>query len=603
MSAVRALCLVGSAVVALLAYPAGAQVIGQETAIMGGEAGFFRPSGGGGGGSTVTIDALPYERTVSCDTYTVTGTFTGTAPTGWTADPSGDSGACTDTGGGTFECVVDVDPDSVGDGVETITIGTETVEIGFYVAGSHSCFLAQNVDGGYNSTLSDLDAVATWVNVGSSALDVTQGTPAAQPTFRTGIVGGQPVVRCDGGDRVAASTAADWTFLSNGSASTIDLVSYSTTTGDGIIIADSTSAAASRGFGIWYRATNKTSYWTSDGAALIISFAGGANGSVVSQAFNQFLTTVDDAASPDMTQYLNGTSAFTATATGAFSASAPAAGITLCASSSGLVRLTGDLFRVLIYESALTSTQRGINEAVDEWALGGTLPVTPPTFHVDASYLASVTTASSTVSAWRSTGGITVDAVVGGAQTPDHTGTGSTAQVDFNGTDDALATPSGAAFSSSSTSWHAIAVVTPGAVTSNDATCYRNNTVIHDAGPYRSIYFRNAAGVISVGAFSWDGSADCAETTYTGGVGVMAVVDASQSGGNVSIGLNGGALTSTATGANSTFPTSTTLGGSGSGGVTAYDGAIHEVYWFPAALSSGDRTALIDSLKAKWSIP
>jgi hypothetical protein len=39
--------------------------------------------------------------------------------------------------------------------------------------------------------------------------------------------------------------------------------------------------------------------------------------------------------------------------------------------------LTGDVTKVLIYASSLTSTQRGINLAVDEWALGGTLPVTP----------------------------------------------------------------------------------------------------------------------------------------------------------------------------------------------------------------------------------
>ena len=36
--------------------------------------------------------------------------------------------------------------------------------------------------------------------------------------------------------------------------------------------------------------------------------------------------------------------------------------------------MTGSVFRVMIYQSALSSTQRGINKAVDEWALGGTLP-------------------------------------------------------------------------------------------------------------------------------------------------------------------------------------------------------------------------------------
>ena len=85
---------------------------------------------------------------------------------------------------------------------------------------------------------------------------------------------------------------------------------------------------------------------------------------------------VDTATATDLDALANNVS-FGTTATLAAGTSTPLGPLTLCAETDAGVPLTGDLFRVLIYASALTSTQRGINLAVDEWALGGTLPVTP----------------------------------------------------------------------------------------------------------------------------------------------------------------------------------------------------------------------------------
>ena len=319
------------------------------------------------GAITLTIDAMPYERTVTCDTYTVTGTFTGSAPTTWSASPSGDTGSCTDTGGGTFSCVVDVDPDASGEGIETITIGSETVDIGFYVAGSHSCFLAQSVDGSYNSTLADNDPVATWENLGTSALDVTQGTAANQPTLKTSIVGGQPVVRCDGGDRVVAATASDWDFMSDLSTFSVESVSNKptdTNTYD-FIVASGTGATGSF-LGQDYRtATARQAF--------------GHNGSRAEINSNQLgffigLSAVfEDTGGTDGTLTQNGSTS--ATFFGATSQPAPHA-LVICGSASTFP-FTGDVFRALVYQSALDATQRAINQSVDEWALGGTLPVTP----------------------------------------------------------------------------------------------------------------------------------------------------------------------------------------------------------------------------------
>jgi hypothetical protein len=320
-----------------------------------------------GGASTVTIDAMPYTRTVTCDTYTVTGTYTGTAPTTWSASPSGDTGSCTDLGGGTFSCVVDVDPDASGEGVETITIGNDSVDIGFYVSGSHSCFLAQSVDGNYNSTLADNDPVATWENLGTSALDVTQGTAANQPTLKTSIVGGQPVVRCDGGDRVVAATASDWDFMSDLSTFSVESVSNKptdTNTYD-FIVASGTGATGSF-LGQDYRtATARQAFGHNGSRAEINSNQLGV--------FIGLSAVFEDTGGTDGTLTQNGSTS--ATFFGATSQPAPHA-LVICGSASTFP-FTGDVFRALIYQSALDATQRAINQSVDEWALGGTLPVTP----------------------------------------------------------------------------------------------------------------------------------------------------------------------------------------------------------------------------------
>lgn len=335
------------------------------------------PGGASAPSASVTIAAMPYARTVTCSTYTLTGTATGGAAVTWAASPSGASGACTGTD--SWSCVVDVDPDAVGEGVEVITVtsgtATDTETIGFYVDGEHSCFLAQSVNGAYNVGLSNLDAVATWENLGSSALDVTQGTGAAQPTFRTSIVGGQPVVRCDGGDRVAAATASDWTFLYQGADFTVEHV-HKWTSGTQTYVTTQQSASV-HGMTTSGDITGKTYFYIYN-ATPTINFSV-VSGSVNTVAkFNLLQSVLDDdgGAGADAFTYNNGGAATTATRASTYSVTT-AQPLNLCAFNGGTSPLNGDFFRVHIYQSALSSTQRGINKAVDEWALGGTLPVTP----------------------------------------------------------------------------------------------------------------------------------------------------------------------------------------------------------------------------------
>jgi hypothetical protein len=374
----RALWLALSASVVLGAGMAAAHVLGEPRAILGSDRGMRARVASGASGS-VTIDALPYERTVTCTgTYALTGTFSGAVPS-WSASPSGESGSCSDSGGGNYSCNVTVSPDAAGEGVEMITVTTgsasATATIGFYVAGAHSCFLSQSINGSYNAGMVNLDAVTTWVNLGTSAKNVTQATASAKPTYRTSIVNGQPVVRCDGGDRVAASTASDWIFAHDGSGSTVDAVTSVTNTGNNTTAATYANSA-NPGFTFRSLTTAQRSVVVSTPSGFIINSTT-ANNVFAINKFYQLTMTLASANAPDMTQYLNGTSISSANASAGFSSANPQGPLTICDNHAGAVPMTGDVFRLVVYQFALSSTQRAINRDVDEWALGGTLPVTP----------------------------------------------------------------------------------------------------------------------------------------------------------------------------------------------------------------------------------
>lgn len=340
-------------------------------------------------GPTLTIAAMPYARTVTCGSYTLTGSASGAGAVSWSASPSGASGSCTGTT--SWSCVVSVAPDATGEGVETITVsqsggGSDTETIGFYVNGAHSCFLSQSVDGSYNSTLADLDAVATWTNLGSSAKSVTQGTGTAQPTFRTSIVGGNPVVRCDGGDVLAASTASDWTFLKNGTDFTVDTLTAQTvqsgTSNLAIVSAnDATSSCVgfttNGGFCMRRADTQKIEALITNASA-IVTYNNTSSFTFFSTPFYHLTVVLDDNGGAGNDQFLstNGTVINSAAAAAAYNTSASGP-LRICGWQGAGTRYPGDLFRVLIYQSPLTSTQIGINDAVDEWAAGGDLPLAP----------------------------------------------------------------------------------------------------------------------------------------------------------------------------------------------------------------------------------
>jgi len=332
----------------------------------------------------VTIGAMPFARTVTATgLIVVSGTATNT-PTSitWSASPSGASGSFTPAAN--WSGTVSISPTNAGEGVETITVtatndggsDTDTVTVGFYVTGAHSIFHAQNIDGQYNATLVNNDSIDRWQNLGSSAYDVIQPTLAARPTYKTNTVGGQPVAGFDGADNLYDEilTAANWNFINNSVTCTTESVYRTLTDTNSFQTCWHTFLQASGGayHGTDWRTTNNRQWILS---AFNIS---GTPSSGTAQAgkFQLNQAAKNTANANDQVAYLDGSLHLTSATTTNFNSSAffrLGGG----ASISPLAPLTGEIWRVMIYSTELSLVELQINEAVDEWALGATFPVTP----------------------------------------------------------------------------------------------------------------------------------------------------------------------------------------------------------------------------------
>lgn len=74
--------------------------------------------------------------------------------------------------------------------------------------------------------LNDGDAVATWSDLSGNAQHATQATASKRPLYKTNILNGKPVVRCDGVDDVLENST--FTSLNNVSAASIFIVKRQT---------------------------------------------------------------------------------------------------------------------------------------------------------------------------------------------------------------------------------------------------------------------------------------------------------------------------------------------------------------------------------------
>jgi hypothetical protein len=221
----------------------------------------------------------------------------------------------------------------------------------------------QSVDGAGNSTLANNDPITTWTDKGSLADSPTQGGASTlKPTYIANCLNGKACARFDGGDFLRATTAANFTFLHDGTGATVYTVVKTSASALGTIAATATGGAAVRGMGQRYNTTFRASFFMSDGTSLQIN-ANAANNSVTNSSFNIMTSTLIDTAT-DLNVFVDGTSVATASAA-AFSGSAPAAALTIGATSAGASNLTGDVLQVLAYAAAHDATQRA---AVRAWA-------------------------------------------------------------------------------------------------------------------------------------------------------------------------------------------------------------------------------------------
>jgi len=378
---VRAVALLLAGV--LVAPASFAQHLGDQTGIMGGESGFFDP----GVRVPLSIEAQPFARTVTCTgAKTLTGTATGAGAVTWAASPDGASGACTGTT--SWSCPVAVSPNAAGEGVETITVsqaggGSATVDVGFYVAGAHSCNTSQNPNGTFGGGMSDLDAISSWTNTGTSGLAFTQATGSLQPTWRTNVISGQPVVRFDSGDMLFSGFVADWPLLNNGNDFTVEAV-WVAGIDDPNALATLFGTRVALGVGIGFalgcddRAVSSrddtTYHVMGNGATTNFAYVG-PNDSISQRLWHLQSTILDDdaGAGADAFHYVDGVLSSSSIISAGYAAGNPGQQFRMGMSTV----FAPDVWRLIIYPFALDATQRGINKQTDEWALGGTLPVTP----------------------------------------------------------------------------------------------------------------------------------------------------------------------------------------------------------------------------------
>ncbi len=178
---------------------------------------------------------------------------------------------------------------------------------------------------------------------------------------------------------MAAAAAADWTFLHNGTDETVESVALWTGATASQTIWTNKTTATNNGIGARHTtSTTGVSVWNvGRGVGTVWAVIGAANSSLADR-FSLYQTITDDdaGAGPDGFLYTDSVVA-SSSAAGAYDVNTVSP-LTFCAETGAFAQaLTGDINRLLVYTSALDATQRGINEAVDEWALGGTLPVTP----------------------------------------------------------------------------------------------------------------------------------------------------------------------------------------------------------------------------------
>jgi hypothetical protein len=210
---------------------------------------------------------------------------------------------------------------------------------------------------GFGSVFADGDPVDTWPDLSGNGLDAIQTVGGRQPTYKTNILNGYPVVRFDGNHEIPAEGAFP---ITGGQWTSFAVASRVGTTGN-MCIASSDTNGEHRG-PKWAWFADDGAYATAFNTAFTSfdDFGGG-----VSADTFYLISAVRDGSSVET--FLNGVSSGGSTAT----TGTPEPGVSATplflgsdsGRSFGTQRLIGDIAEVIGYPTALSSTDRQAVEA------------------------------------------------------------------------------------------------------------------------------------------------------------------------------------------------------------------------------------------------
>lgn len=237
-------------------------------------------------------------------------------------------------------------------------------------------FDGRDIDGSNNSTLTDRGTIGTWVSSGTTG-GLTQGTAAAQPHFVADCSHtGQGCVRFDGGDRLTATTASEWTFLNSGADSSVYLVWIAENDNPNALYVLASSQATvlgstSRGVTWWF--DDRSGSAREDRAALYMSSGTVANFNYVGvdntlpqRKWHTFATVLNDdgGVGTDLDLYVDNALSTSLAVSGTYSALDPSSALNIGSAVGGTSPMSGDIAQVLAYSAAHDATGRA---AVQSW--------------------------------------------------------------------------------------------------------------------------------------------------------------------------------------------------------------------------------------------
>lgn len=201
------------------------------------------------------------------------------------------------------------------------------------------------------------DRVAQSSDRSTAAKHLVQATAANQPQWVASHASllGRPVLQFDDTDDfLAASTAADWTFLHDGTGCTMLIALRPTDSGtDGAMLATGGHAGTVRGTLLSYDgASQRVQYFLADGAAFIVAVSSAGN-SVLRGVPHVISARYSESATPKYSVRCDGVEVLSGSPTAAPSASAPAAALRVGARTDGATPLGGQVSQVAVFSRYL----------------------------------------------------------------------------------------------------------------------------------------------------------------------------------------------------------------------------------------------------------